>query len=251
MTKPDASALTSRVIASMGHNADILNGDTVDVAQNNRTGLPDRREVGFRRTSRTRNFSLISASVAMNAHNGLAGQQTNHDAMLGAMRQIYSAASNGAIDGPTYLALTQTGSALSNLQKSGKPLAQYANAARDALDDALQRAAPQESQQIQLLRNQYRNSVIFIPSKTRPLTRTASLIRRSSSMPSWATTAGRVRRARPRRTQEQCGHRHPRPLGETVPPATRDAYDVARSSRSRRNGRDRARSRRDGGLSAD
>ena len=161
MTKPDASALTSRVIASMGHNADILNGDTVDAAQ-------DKIGQGFQTVASRIPQNIADPqlfsdlrSVAMNAHNGLAGQQTNHDAMLGAMRQIYSAASNGAIDGPTYLNLTQTGSALSNLQKSGKPLAQYANAARDALDDALQRAAPQESQQIQLLRNQYRNSVIL------------------------------------------------------------------------------------------
>ena len=161
MTKPDASALTSRVIASMGHNADILNGDTVDAAQ-------DKIGQGFQTVASRIPQNIADPqlftdlrSVAMNAHNGLAGQQTNHDAMLGAMRQIYSAASNGAIDGPTYLNLTQTGSALSNLQKSGKPLAQYASAARDALDDALQRAAPQESQQIQLLRNQYRNSVIL------------------------------------------------------------------------------------------
>lgn len=159
MAQPDLKALTRRIMASAGSDAELMNNETTKEALE---GAGDKLNQSALRIPHHIGDPQLSGefrATAQQAHEGLAGQPEKYRQMSAVASPIYKAVQNGQLDGTTYQNLTQRGSALSNAQRDPL-LGQYANQFRTSLDDALERNAGGEAANIRLARNQYRNAII-------------------------------------------------------------------------------------------
>jgi hypothetical protein len=159
MAHPDLQALTRRIMAATGSNAELMNNETTSAALD---AAGDRLNQSAQRIPYHIGDSTLSdefRATAQQAHEGLAGQPEKYRQMAAVAGPIYRAIQQGNLDGTVYQNLTQRGSALSNAQRDPL-LGQYANQFRTSLDDALERNAGDEAANIRLARNQYRNAII-------------------------------------------------------------------------------------------